>query len=88
MFKSSAFQNYLWVLFTIAVIASALLAHTCIVWVAIVGAFVFSTVVTRILFKKWWNGEIISQYPEWKRWLVAIAVAIIGSQMGWVALLI
>lgn len=88
MFKSSAFQSYLWVLFTCAVAVAALLAHTCIVWVAIVGAFVFSMVVTRIFFKKWWNGEMIKEYPAWQRWTVAGLVAAIGSQMGWVALLI
>lgn len=88
MFKSSAFQNYLWVLLTFAIASAALLAHTCIVWVAILGAFVFSLVSTRLIFKKWWNGEIISQYPAWKRWLIAGLVALVGSQMGWVALLI
>lgn len=88
MFNSSYFQNYLWVVFTIALVAAALLAHTCIIWLAIAGAFVFSTIFCRLVFKKWWNGELISQYPEWKRWLIVLLVALIGSQMGWVALLI
>lgn len=86
--KSTYFQNYLTVLFVLAVFCSALLAHTGLALVGILGGFVLSMVAARFLCKKWWNGELASQITPWKKWGIATLVAAVGSQMGWAALLI
>lgn len=86
--KSTFFQNYLIVIFVIAIFISALMAHTGLVLVGILGGFVFSNLICRIFLNKWWKGEVSGQIPEWKKWAIAAIVALIGSQMGWVALLI
>lgn len=79
-------SQYLWVLLLMAIACSALLAHIGIPLIAILGGFIISMVVTRYLLKKYWN---LSEEPkQWKKWAVATLTAIIGSQMGWVALLI
>ena len=82
--KSTYFQNYLIVLFIFAIIISALLAHTCIPLVGILGGFILSMVLVRLLCKKWWTPEI----SEVKKYSISGLVALVGSQMGWVALLI
>lgn len=86
--KSTYFQNFLIVVFVIAIAASALLAHTCLPLVGILGGFVVSMVVSRLTLKKWWKGEVSAQIPAWKKYLISGLVALVGSQMGWVALLI
>lgn len=86
--KSSYFQNYLAVSFIFAAIISALFAHIGIVWLAIAIGFVVTMVGTRFVCKKWWNGELASQITPWKKWLIVALFTLVGSQFGWVALLI
>jgi len=84
--KSTYFQNYNIILFIIAVFISALVAHTCIPVLAIVLGFVLSMVISRFIMKKWWNETIT--IPTWQKYLASSIIALIGSQIGWVALLI
>lgn len=84
--KLTNFQNYLWVLFLTSIIISALLAHIGIPVIAILGGFVLSSAVIRFFGKKWWSEA--SELSEKKKWILSGITALIGSQMGWVALLI
>lgn len=82
---NTQFQNYLIVLFVVAVLCSALLAHTMIPLVGILGGFVASMLITRFAAKKQFNT---SDMAIWKKYGLAGLVALVGSQMGWAALLI
>lgn len=79
------FKYYLWCILAIAIVCSALLAHTCLPLIGILGGFVASMVISRFSLKKFWNE---SDLAPWKKWCLAGIAALIGSQMGWVALLI
>lgn len=86
--KSAYFQNYNIVLFIISIFVSGLAAHTGIPALAIALGFIISMVIARFSMKKWWNGEVSAQIPSWKKYLMSGLVSLIGSQMGWAALLI
>lgn len=79
-------QTYLWIVFSLAIICSSLLAHIGIPVIAILGGFIISVVVTRFLMKNHWNN--VTEYTVLEKWSVATLSGLIGSQMGWVALLI
>lgn len=78
--------NYLWVALLLAIVCSALLAHIGIPLVAILGGMVLSAIATRFIMKSYWN--VVTEYKPWHKWTISILTALVGSQMGWVALLI
>lgn len=81
-------QDILLVTTLIAVIVSALVAHTSIVWIAIMSGFVAGLLGGRFIFYKKWK-ELSTEYcPIWKRWFWMAIVSAVGAQMGWVSLLI
>lgn len=86
--NSTYFQNYLVVMTFITVFVCALLAHTGIVLVGVLGGWVLSNIISRLAMKKWWNGEISGMIPAWKKWLISGSVSLVASQIGWVALTI
>lgn len=87
-FNRTYMQDILIVAFIIAIFVSALVAHTTIVWVAILSGIVAGILGGRFIFNKKWKAISTKDCPIWKRWLWLAIISIIGSQMGWVALLI
>ena len=86
--KSTYFQNYVCVLFVITLLLGAVLAHTGIPLIGILGGFILGNLICRFGFKKWWNGEISSTISPIKKWAISGLVALAASQIGWVALFI
>lgn len=87
MFTNVKFQNNLILTLVVAIIASALLAHIGIVGVAMLGGFIVSMIAS-YLHKKWTKNLEFKELPTWKVSGIASLLAILGSQTGWVALLI
>lgn len=85
--KNVKFQNNLILTVVVAIIVGALLAHTGIVWVAMLGSFVASMIAS-FLHKKWTKNPEFRQMSIWKVVLTSALVAILGAQTGWVALLV
>ena len=86
--KSTYFQNYVCVLFVITLVIGAVLAHFGIPLIGILGSFFLGNVICRLMFNKWWNGEISSTISPIKKWMITGLVSLAASQIGWVALLI
>lgn len=86
--KSVTFQNYLVLSLVSAIIIAALLAHTQIPLIGILGGFVGSVLTSRISFSKKWKRGFMDEVPVWKRYLLGAIASLIGAQIGWVALLI
>lgn len=84
--KLTNFQSYLWITLLSAIVCSALAAHIGIPFVAILIGFVLSLAGVRFFGKKLWNNA--DQLSNTKKWILSILASLIGSQMGWVALLI
>ena len=74
--KNLGWRARLMILAAIAILISALVAHTGIAWVAILSGFVASF------------GTSLFTKGEDKYWLTDIIACVIGAQMGWVAYLI
>lgn len=85
--KNVKFQNNLILTVIIAIIAAALLAHTGIVWIAMLGGFVISMIAS-FLHKKQTKNLEFKEMSTLKVSSIAALLAALGSQTGWVALLI
>lgn len=81
----SAFKTYLWIVLLLAIVCSALLAHIGIPVIAIFGGMIASMISSRFIIKSRWNDSDLSETAKWS---LSGLTALVGSQMGWVALLI
>lgn len=85
--KSVQFQNNLILTLVIALVVGSLLANTALVPVAIAGGFITAMLFAFFNKKKTKSIEFKSM-PTWVVMVIDAVFAAIGSQTGWLALLV
>ena len=87
-FKSTFLQDYLIVVLVLAIVASAVIAHCGIVWIAMLAGYIISMIATRLIFKSRWHNQDFRSMSDIRKYIISSIPALIGSQASWVALLI
>lgn len=88
MLKSTFAQDYLLVTLITSFIISSFLTVTALPIISIGVGFLLGMIVPRIIYKKKWNNLEFKELPVWKRYCIAAVTSLIGSQIGWAALLV
>lgn len=86
--KSSYLQELIVLSAVFAIVSASILNLTANPIISILTGFIIGTFLPRVLFKSRWNNKEFEGISTWKKYLTCAIPALIGSQIGWAALLI